>query len=285
VITPAKSHAYDDDHDTACNNAGCRKTREQIHTIAPGLSYDDSTHWHACTGCDRRFDEEAHPGSEPVCWTCGYGMDVLYYIAFEDWDGNVIDSQVCYYGATVIPPENPVRPDDSRYTYTFAGWDKAVVNCTGDATYKATYTAKSRVPDKITSGNHLVKNGVCSKVTLGTTVSALIGNLNEKQFVEVYLDNTKVSGSAIVCTGMVIKLMDGSTVKDQVTVVVTGDVNGDGKLTITDMIAAKAHLLGKSTLKGAYAQAGDTNGDGKLTITDFIQFKAHVLGKSSVQAN
>ena len=126
-------------------------------------------------------------------------------------------------------------------------------------------------------------------VTTGIIVAAGLGRrMNskiEKQFVEVYLGSTKVSGSAIVCTGMVIKLMDGSTVKDQVTVVVTGDVNGDGKLTITDMIAAKAHLLQKSTLKGAYAQACDTSGDGRITITDYIQIKAHVLRKSTVQAN
>ncbi len=285
VMTPAKSHTYDNNHDTACNNAGCRKTREQIHNVDAGWSFDGSTHWHACTGCDRRFDEVAHPGSEPVCGICGYGMDVMYFVAFENWDGSIISSQVCFYGETVTAPANPVRPDDSRYTYTFAGWDQEIVNCKGDATYRATYTAKSRVPDKITSNQHAVENGVCRKISLGTTVSALIANLNEKQFVEVYLGSTKVSGSAIVCTGMVIKLMDGSTVKDQVTVVVTGDVNGDGKLTITDMIAAKAHLLKKTTLQGVYAQACDLNGDGKITITDFIQFKAHVLGKSSVQAN
>ena len=285
VITPAKSHTYDNNHDTACNNAGCRKTREQIHDVDAGWSFDGSTHWHACTGCDRRFEEAVHPGSEPVCGICGYGMDALYFIAFENWDGSIISSQVCFYGETVVPPENPVRPDDSRYTYTFAGWDREIGNCKGDATYRATYTAKSRVPDKITSNQHAVENGVCRKVSLGTTVSALIANLNEKQFVEVYLGSTKVSGSAIVCTGMVIKLMDGSTVNDQVTVVVTGDVNGDGKLTITDMIAAKAHLLKKTTLQGVYAQACDTSGDGRITITDYIQIKAHVLRKSTVQAN
>ena len=77
--------------------------------------------------------------------------------------------------------------------------------------------------------------------------------------------------------------MDGSTVKVSATVVVTGDTNGDGKINITDMLAAKAHLLNKSKLSGFYAQAADTNSDGKINITDFIQMKAHILGKSKVE--
>jgi endo-1,4-beta-xylanase len=74
-------------------------------------------------------------------------------------------------------------------------------------------------------------------------------------------------------------------VKDSVTVIVTGDVNGDGKITVTDMIATKSHLLGKSKFTGAAEKAADTNGDGKISITDFIQLKAHILGKSAVAPN
>ena len=94
-----------------------------------------------------------------------------------------------------------------------------------------------------------------------------------------------VTDTAVVGTGMVVSIMDGATVKTSVTVVVTGDTNGDGKITVTDMIALKSRLLGKSDLSAAAAKAADTNGDGKISITDFIQIKAHILGKSSVTPN
>ncbi len=62
-----------------------------------------------------------------------------------------------------------------------------------------------------------------------------------------------------------------------------GDINGDEKITITDMLAVKAHILGKSTLTDINTAAkADTNQDGKITITDFIQIKAHILGKSTI---
>ena len=69
----------------------------------------------------------------------------------------------------------------------------------------------------------------------------------------------------------------------RVTVVVTGDTNGDGSITITDMLAVKSHLLKKSTLSGAAAKAADTSGDKAISITDFIQIKAHILGKEKTQ--
>jgi beta-galactosidase len=65
-------------------------------------------------------------------------------------------------------------------------------------------------------------------------------------------------------------------------VIVSGDVNGDGKITITDMLLVKSHLLNKSKLTDAYLRAADINGDYKQTITDFIQIKAFLLGKGMI---
>ena len=79
--------------------------------------------------------------------------------------------------------------------------------------------------------------------------------------------------------------LDHSGLTQYFSVIVTGDTNGDGKITVTDMIAIKSHLLGKSKFTGAAEKAADTNGDGKISITDFIQLKAHILGKSSVAPN
>ena len=48
------------------------------------------------------------------------------------------------YGTVIVAPVNPTKADDDKYTYTFAGWEgyTAGMTVTGNATFKATYTAE-----------------------------------------------------------------------------------------------------------------------------------------------
>ena len=63
-----------------------------------------------------------------------------YTITWQDENGSLIDQTTVEYGQ--IPAHaDPVKQNTAEYTYTFAGWTPAVVAVTGDATYKATFTA------------------------------------------------------------------------------------------------------------------------------------------------
>ena len=74
-------------------------------------------------------------------YTATYTSTVRQYtVTFKNEDGTTIDSRKWDYG-TMPTCEEPTKPEDERYTYTFAGWDKDVVTVTGDATYTATYEA------------------------------------------------------------------------------------------------------------------------------------------------
>lgn len=157
------------------------------------------------------------------------------------------------------------------------------VECYGK-TDTFTITVKSRVPSNVTSSKYTISGSSLSKITAGTTVSSLLSGLNEGSYCKVYKGNSEVSGNTAIGTGMVVKIMDGNNVKASYTVIVTGDTNGDGTISVTDMIAIKAHILNKSTLTGVYATAANTNGDSGISITDFIQVKAKILGKGSITA-
>ena len=63
-----------------------------------------------------------------------------YTITWQDADGSTMDQTTVEYGAKPTHAD-PTKESTAEYTYTFSGWDKAIVAVTGDATYKATFNA------------------------------------------------------------------------------------------------------------------------------------------------
>ena len=137
-------------------------------------------------------------------------------------------------------------------------------------------------PEKITSDIYKIGEVSVSKIAAGTTAAQFLQGLHEAEYVKIFKDGKEVSADTKIGTGMVVQLVVGNEVVQSLTAVVTGDVSGDGAITITDMLAVKSHVLNKSKLDGVYLTAGDTSGDGAISITDFIQIKAQILGKGSV---
>ena len=56
-----------------------------------------------------------------------------------------------------------------------------------------------------------------------------------------------------------------------------GDMNGDNKVNVTDIIKIAAHIKGKRLLPDP--SAADFNKDGKINVTDIIKLAAHIKGK------
>lgn len=57
------------------------------------------------------------------------------------------------------------------------------------------------------------------------------------------------------------------------TLVVTGDIDQNGEITITDLAQLKLHYIEKELLSGASLKAADMNYDNEITITDVAQIK------------
>ena len=173
--------------------------------------------------------------------------------------------------------------------YEITGYDSApgekricITYC--EKTVDFTVTVKEKIPEVITSSIYKVSDTAISKVTIGTSVEKLISGINENKYIKVFKKDAEVSANEIVGTGMTIKIMDENKVIKNYRTIITGDVNGDGNASVTDMLAIKAHILGKNKLSDEYATAADTSGDSGISITDFIQVKAYVLGKGNITA-
>ncbi|MBQ4558826.1 MAG: glucosaminidase domain-containing protein [Tyzzerella sp.] len=110
---------------------------------------------------------------------------------------------------------------------------------------------------------------------------AKVKALDERiQVVAKKADGTQIT-SGTLATGMQLSVTtNGSTVN--YTIVIRGDVNGDGKLSAVDYVKVRNYLDGASSLTGAYLKGADTSGDGKASALDYVKLRNHLDNKSSI---
>lgn len=208
---------------------------------------------------------------------------LVYEAGFDELDLTGMVITAYYNNGTSATVQNYYLGD-----YTNTPGTKTITVILGDCTDTFTITVKApdSIPSSIASSVFFCNSQTkyLSKIPLQTSISTLLNGLTGKTYIKVYKGNTEVTGSALVGTGMQVRLTSGGTTIQTLTAVVTGDVNGDGRVTLTDYMQLKSHLLNKSTLTGSFIKAGDVNGDGKVTLTDYIQMKAYLLDKGSIQA-
>ena len=93
-------------------------------------------------------------------------------VSWVNWDGSVIAEESYIQGENPIFSGNyPERPDDERYTYTFAGWAPLSVAISGNATLEALYTATPKeygITVTHTDGGKVIDSGKGSINCLGT---------------------------------------------------------------------------------------------------------------------
>lgn len=189
-----------------------------------------------------------------------------------------------------LPATNPVMQADSKYVYSFDYWADAsgkrytsgTVMPDADVTYTAVFTktANSGGTGGGTGGSTGGNTGTntpkpSGNYLTGVSPSTSVSAMNSAGYT-IYSGSTKVT-SGLVGTGMT-AVSSSATV----TIVVTGDVSGDGKITITDVVKLQKSVVGSGSLSGAYAKAADINGDGKVTITDVVQAAQVTVGQRTI---
>ena len=123
------------------------------------------------------------------------------------------------------------------------------------------------------------ENKIISNIGAGTTVDAIKTHITELSagITVTKPDGTAVSGTAPIGNGYTVKTANS----DKYTIVVSGDVNGNGQVDTSDYIAMSAHIKSLSVLNAVAEKAADSNGDGAVTSTDYVTMGTHLKGASS----
>lgn len=110
-------------------------------------------------------------------------------------------------------------------------------------------------------------------VTGGKKVGGIIGNVgkggNEDFDVSNNTNEGQVTGTTAV--GDIFGYTDRT---------ILGDANGDGEITVTDIVATANHILG-STPTAFNKSSADSNADGDITVTDIVVDAQIILGSAA----
>lgn len=137
----------------------------------------------------------------------------------------------------------------------------------------------------ITAKTYDVDENMIKGVAPSTKIEDFKADLVTSKTVTVYQEDgtTSVPAGSTIATGMIVKLDDGQSF----TIVVKGDLNGDGQVSLSDVALMRMHMIKLSSVEGAYLEAADINGNkDKADISDFsiildVLFGLRTLGSGS----
>lgn len=119
----------------------------------------------------------------------------------------------------------------------------------------------------------------------GNTVNELKPNFANDETKLFFFDNSNVSltDKDLVGTGSVVKLMDGETVLDEITAIMTGDFDGNGRIQNRDVSMMAQHVINTRDASEVQAIAVDVNGDGEVNVRDCAMVSRYLVGKEELE--
>ena len=116
-------------------------------------------------------------------------------------------------------------------------------------------------------------------LSLGTDISKIKQLIVEKEAKAEVISvdkngNSKTDG--IIASGDKIKIKTKNEEKEY-TIILYGDVNGDGKISSADYIMVKNHIMDVTKLSELQSIYADANKDGKVSSADYVTIKNHIM--------
>ena len=180
-----------------------------------------------------------------------------------------------------VTPKKTVNTEINKKVVLLKLYDMYIIN--GDKTTEEIYELESATFSIGTDSefylesqtydigeNHTYEEGdlYISNISSKTSLKDFTSNIDTNGKIEVLkLNGDKLTSDEYVGTGMTLKVT-----KDEIEVTlkiaVIGDLDGNGKVTVTDLSELNKSIIGIKKFEAEYAIAGDLNKDKKISVTD-----------------
>ena len=160
--------------------------------------------------------------------------------------------------------------------YTLTATDKAGNEATVEFTIE-----REEIDDTITSSKYKVDMDSLKITNISPETQSL--NFKNNITTEVgykieNLDGQEIKNTDRIGTGYTLITDTGK----EYTLVVKGDLDGDGQVKIADLAQARKHYLQVETLQSVYEEAADLDGNGTVALIDISNMRKVILGMQNI---
>lgn len=114
-------------------------------------------------------------------------------------------------------------------------------------------------------------------------VESLLSHFKNSERIKVFDSSGKeVTGSKYIGTGFTVSLMHGDEKVHTVTVVVMGDVSGNGRIDGPDYQLVQLHISGTRALEGAFLRSARVSGRDNVRPGDYQLIQLHIMGSRNL---
>ena len=161
-------------------------------------------------------------------------------------------------------------------TYTIYAEDEK-----GNASIKAINITEIVIPepepepdDTITSSVYEIDENWINRISLNTNLETFKENIStEIGYTVENMEGIELKRTDVIGTGYKLITETGK----QYILIVTGDLNSDGKITLTDMSILRKHYLQVESLQGEYLKAADMDNNDKISLNDISVMRKQIL--------
>ena len=144
-------------------------------------------------------------------------------------------------------------------------------------TYTITITRREPSSNDDLTTQYIIDEKYITNISPETTKKVFLEKTTSNNEIKIYNREGQeiTTDTVIIETGAKLKIG-----QNEYTLIVKGDVTGDGKITLTDLSRAKSHYVGIAgkLLEAEYLKALDVDLNGKITLTDLSIIKQVLVG-------